>query len=326
MVLVTGGTGFLGAYIIKHLIEKGHPVRAIKRASSTVPFFLPKNISEKVQWFEADILDVRQLDEAMKNVSAIIHAAAKVSFHKSDKKTLYTTNVEGCANVVNVALENNIQRFIHISSVAALGRTSHGEKVNEKKEWKDASTNTHYAISKHRGEMEVWRGFAEGLKGVILNPSTILGYGDWNTSSCAIFKNVYNEFPYYTEGINGFVDVNDVACAAVALLETDISRERFIINSDNYSFKKIFDLIAEGFNKKKPWRMATPLMGSIAWRMAAIKGFLTRSKPLLTKETAKIAKSKTYFDNSKILKALPQFHFASLEDSIKNACKQYLAL
>ena len=69
--------------------------------------------------------------------------------------------------------------------------------------------------------MEVWRGIGEGLPAVIVNPSTILGYGDWNTSSCAIFQNVYSEFPWYTEGINGFVDVADAARAIVRLLETE---------------------------------------------------------------------------------------------------------
>lgn len=324
MVLVTGGTGFLGAYIIKHLVEKGYPVRAIKRASSNIPFYLPASVADKVEWVEADILGVMELDDAMKNISAVIHSAAKVSFYKKDKECLYETNVEGTANVVNIALENNIQRFVHISSVAALGRTKTGEKVNEEKQWKDSRINTHYSISKHKGEMEVWRGIAEGLSGVILNPSTLLGYGDWNSSSSAIFKSVYKEFPYYTEGVNGFVGVEDVASAAVALMESDISGQRYIVNGGNYSFKQIFDLIAEGFNKRKPWRSATPFMGEIAWRAEAIKGFFTRVKPLLTKETAKIAHSKTYFDNAKILAALPGFQFTPLEAALKRACELYL--
>ena len=98
--------------------------------------------------------------------------------------------------------------------------------------------------------MEVWRGIGEGLNAVIVNPSTILGYGDWNNSSCALFKNAYKEFPWYTNGINGFVAVEDVAKATVLLMESGISNERFIINGDNWSFKKLFNSMATGFGKK----------------------------------------------------------------------------
>ena len=209
-ILVTGGTGFLGAYIIKNLVEKNFPVKAIRR-SAKIPFFIPQNIFEKVEWVEGDILDVVSLDEAMKGVDSIIHSAAIVSFTKKNRKEMYKVNVEGTENVVNLALENKIRRIIHISSVAALGRTGKTATVDEEKSWEENSNNTHYAISKHHAEMHVWRGFAEGLTGLILNPSTILGYGDWHQSSCAIFKNTYHEFPWFTKRVNGFVGVEDVA-------------------------------------------------------------------------------------------------------------------
>lgn len=322
-ILVTGGTGFLGAYIIQELIQKSYQVFALRR-SSTIPSFLPAAIFDSVTWIEGDILDVTCLDESFAGMDAIIHAAAMVSFHKEDQHQLYKTNVEGTANVVNAAIEHQVPKFIHISSVAALGRVNEGDTVTENKKWVDSKTNTHYAISKFRAEMEVWRGMAEGLNVVVLNPSTILGYGNWDLSSTAIFKNVYNEFPWYTNGINGFVAVEDVAKAAIELLESDIANEKFIINGDNWSFRKLFDTIADGFGKKRPHREATVFLGSIAWRLEALKSFFTRQKPLLTKETAKVAQSATYFDNSKILKALPNFRFTPLESAIEVACKKYL--
>src|SRR5439155_22902429 len=135
------------------------------------------------------------LEEAMDGVNAVIHSAAKVSFARDEKEEMLRINIEGTANVVNMAIEKNIQRFIHISSVAALGRSLKGETINEERVWQDTKTNTNYAISKHKAEMEVWRAISEGLNAAIINPSTILGYGDWNNSSCAIFKTVYEEFP-----------------------------------------------------------------------------------------------------------------------------------
>ncbi|MBD0293642.1 MAG: NAD-dependent epimerase/dehydratase family protein [Flavisolibacter sp.] len=322
MILVTGGTGFLGAYIIKNLVEKGHAVRAIRRSTKT-PFFIPQALWRKVAWVDGNVLDVVSLEEAIQDVTAVIHSAAVVSFSKKNRAQMYAVNIEGTANVVNAALEAGVQRFVHVSSIAAIGRTEKGEKVTEEKKWVESRSNTHYAITKHHAEMEVWRGIAEGLSGVIINPSTILGFGDWHQSSCAIFKNIYKEFPWYTEGINGFVGVEDVAEAVVQLLQSDISDRRFIVNGDNWVFQRLFNTIAEGFGKRKPYRKATLLLGELAWRLEKAKYLFTDGKPLLTKESARIAQSKTLFDSSALLTALPQFSFTPLEEVIYNACAAY---
>lgn len=323
-ILVTGGTGFLGSYIIKELVEKNFKVRAIRR-SNKLPAYIPKEIFDKVEWVDGDILDVISLEEAMEGVDTVIHAAAIVSFVKKDREQMYRVNVEGTANVVNMALEKNVRRLIHISSVAAMGRTTTGGSVNEEKKWEESKVNTHYAKSKYKGELEVWRGISEGLNGVILNPSTILGYGDWSSSSCAIFKNIYEEFKWYTPGINGFVDVEDVARAVVSMLDNGINEQRFVVNGDNWAFKKLMDTIAESLGKKKPSRQTTPLLLSIAWRLEKIKSLFTGKRPLLTRESARVAISKTLFENDKLLKALPGFSFTPLEQTIRQASKKYLA-
>lgn len=321
MIVVTGGTGFLGAYIIRELVEKGYKVRAIRRKNS-FPTFIPSSIFEKVEWFDGDILDVVSLQDAFEGANAVIHAAAMVSFHHGDKDAMFQTNVEGTANVVNIALEAGIKKLVHVSSIAAIGRTVNGDTVNEDKKWAESKTNTNYAVSKYQAELEVWRGIAEGLNAVIVNPSTILGYGDWNNSSCALFKSIYNEFPYYSNGINGFVGVEDAARAIVLLMESGISSKRFILNSENWSFRKLFDTIADAFGKKRPSREATPLLSAIAWRFEKLKGLFGK-KPMLTRESAKIANSVTYYNNAGILNALPGFSFTPLEQTIKMACAQY---
>lgn len=322
-VLVTGGTGFLGAYIIKELIGKGYGVRAIHR-SKNLPTFIPKEIMDNVEWMEGDILDLVSLEDAMEGMDAVIHSAGMVSFVGREREMMYKVNVDGTANVVNMALEKNVKRFVHISSVAALGRTAKGGRVDEDKKWEESKVNTHYAKSKYKGELEVWRGMAEGLDAIILNPSTVLGYGNWNCGSCAIFRNMYEGFRWYMPGINGFVDVEDVARVTVLMMESDISEERFIVNGDTWEFKKLMDTIANEFGKRKPSREATPFLINIAWRMEKWKAFFTGSKPLLTRESARVALSKTFFANEKILKALPGFSFTPLGESIRNACKKYV--
>jgi dihydroflavonol-4-reductase len=322
-ILVTGGTGFLGSYIIKALVEKGYTVRAIRRGNK-LPFWIDKTITDRVEWMEGDVLDVVALDDAMKDVDKVIHSAAIVSFVNKDKKAMYQVNVDGTANVVNMALENNVQRLIHISSVAALGRTAGGGHVDEEKKWEESKVNTHYGKSKYKAELEVWRGMAEGLDAVILNPSTILGYGDWHSGSCAIFKNIYEEFKWYAPGINGFVDVEDVADVVLLFLENEITEQRYIVNGETWPFKQLMDTIADHFNKKKPVRETGASLMAVAWRIEKIKSFFTGKRPLLTKESARVALSKTYFDNDKILSTLPGFSFTPLEQSIKKACEKYL--
>ena len=322
MILVTGGTGFLGAYIIKNLVLKGHQVRALRR-SAKLPFFIEKTIWDKVEWVDGDVTDVVSLADAMQGVHSVIHSAAIVSFTKHNRKEMYAVNIEGTANVVNMALETGVQRLLHVSSVAALGRTTKATTVTEDKKWEDNTNNTHYAITKHHAEMHVWRGFAEGLEGVIMNPSTILGFGNWHQSSCAIFKNAYKNFPWYTRGVNGFVGVEDCAEAAVRLLFSDLNEKRFIVNAENRSFQSLFTVIAQCFGKKPPHRYANRSLSELAWRLEKLKSLLTGKKALLSKETAKIAHSQTSFDNSALLAALPGFNFTPLDDVIQKACAQY---
>jgi dihydroflavonol-4-reductase len=321
-VLVTGGAGFVGAYVIRDLINDGYRVKALRRKPA-VPFYIDAEIVGQVEWIDCDILDSFGLDEAMINVDAVIHTAAKVSFHYKDKPELFSTNVDGTANVVNIALEKNVRRFIHVSSVASLGKRSNGSVITEESKWEDNKLTTNYAVSKYYGEMEVWRGIAEGLNAVIVNPSTILGYGDWNSSSNALFKNAYRGFPWYTNGVNGFVDIEDVSRAIVKLLATNIRAERFILNGDNWSYRRLLNTIADSFGKRRPYRKATPFLASVAWRIEQFRSLITGKKVLLTREAAKVAQSNTNFDNHKILNALPGFRFTNLEQTIQKACGQY---
>src|SRR5271155_5135185 len=113
MVFVTGGTGFLGAYIIRELVHKNYRVRAFRRTNK-VPFFIPGNIFDKIEWVDGDILDVIALKEAITGIDLVIHAAAKVSFTPQERKEMFKTNIEGTANVVNAALSENVKKFIHV--------------------------------------------------------------------------------------------------------------------------------------------------------------------------------------------------------------------
>lgn len=321
-VLVTGASGFLGSYLLSALLQQGYQVRALVRQQKRPAWIDPAALAG-VEWVEGDILDILSLEEAMEDMDAVIHSAAMVSFAPKDKQQLYQINTSGTAHVVDVAIEKKIKRLVHISSVAALGRIAGGGVVNENAKWKEGPLHTHYARSKFQAELQAWRGFAEGLDTVIVNPSTILGYGNWEQSSCAIFKQLYDGFRWYTSGLNGFVDVRDVARATVMLLEKANSGQRYIVNGDNWTFQQLQFCIADGFKRKRPSMKASGLLLGLAWRIEAIRSLLTGKRPLLTRESARVARSATRFDNSKLLRDFPDFLYTPLEQTILEACKKY---
>lgn len=316
-VLVTGGTGLVGSHLIEQLVKEGKKVKALYRKK------IPPTInSENLVWIEGDILDVISLDEAMADVKHVYHCAAIVSFNPGKKRQLFQTNIEGTANVVNACLRANVAKLGYVSSVAALGKSKKGIAINEKNAWTENSNTSNYGKSKYLAEVEVWRGIAEGLQAVIVNPSTILGAGDWNEGSTKIFKTAFEEFPWYTEGVTGFVDVKDVANGMIQLMESDISAEKFILSAANRKFKDIFTLAANAFGKKPPSKKVTPLMALLIRYAESIKSMFSKEEPLLTKETAEAAQSVVLFDNSKLQTFLPTFTYNSIEDTISRVCQE----
>jgi nucleoside-diphosphate-sugar epimerase len=315
MILVTGGSGLVGKELIKQLLTKEEPVIAIYNKTALADFNSPL-----LQQVHCNILDVPGLEEAMQGVDKIYHCAAIITFNPSRKQELFKINIEGTANVVNAALNNGVKKLVHVSSVAALGRIRENEPITEKMNWTEETSNSNYGKSKYLAEMEVWRGIAEGLEAVMVNPTMIFGDGDWNAGSSQIFKSIYNEFPWYSEGVTGFVDVRDVAKAMIALMESNISSERFIISAEDRSFKNVFDLIAKAFGKKAAHKKVTPFLAQIVWRMEAIKSLFSGKDPLVTKETAKTALAAVHFDNSKLKNFLPDFTYTPLEETITHTC------
>ncbi len=312
--LVTGGAGLVGNELIKQLLAAGEKVKAIYHST-------PLSLSHpNLEIVRCDILDVVCLNEIMNGITHVYHSAALVSYAPKDKQKLLKINIEGTANVVNACIDSGVIKLVHVSSVAALGRIRNGEMVNEKMSWTEETSNSIYGKSKYFGEMEVWRGIGEGLKAVMVNPSLILGGNNWDSGSSAIFKNAYNEFKWYTDGVSGFVDVRDVARAMILLMNSEITAERFILNGENLPYREIFTSIAKCFGKKPPYKKVSPFLAEVIWRTEEIKTKFTGKKHLLTKETVRTALAKVYFNNSKILKELPGFHFTKIKDTIEFTC------
>ena len=317
MIIVTGASGLVGSHIIKELSIQQKNIIALY--NTTAP---SKELEFLATWKQVDILDIVEVEEIFKNADQVYHCAALVSFNPKEKKKIHKLNLEGTKNVVNACLSCGVKKLVHVSSVAALGRIRPEEKINESMNWSEETSNSEYGKTKYLSEMEVWRGIGEGLKAVIVNPSIILGASNWNSGSTAIFKNVYDEFPWYTNGSSGFVDVVDVAKAMIALMNSDISSERFILSGWNLPYKKVFDEIAINFNKKLPSKKVTAFIAAIVWRLKKLESYFTGKNPLLTKETAATALTNVEYDNSKLLKAIPEFKYSNFEESIQRICDE----
>lgn len=312
MIFVTGASGLVGMHLIQSLVEKEKQVIALYRQN--IPAFKG---SDKVTWKTGDILDPQSIEEALEGVHQVYHCAAIVSFAPSDANKMLQANQEGTANVVNACLNKNIQKLVYVSSVAALGRIREEAPVDETMFWTAATSNSMYGKSKYLAEMEVWRAMGEGLNIAIVNPVIILGSGDWTKGSSKMFQSAYDAFPWYTEGVSGFVDVLDVVEAMQLLMDASISGERYIISAENLSYKAIFTYMAKAFKKRAPYKKVSPIIASIVWRWEALKGMITGKAPLLTKETAATAQAVVHFDNTKFLKAFPQFTYRPITTSIE---------
>lgn len=328
MILVTGGTGLVGAHLLLHLLENGaEKIRSTYRDSRNLTktkqlFELYKkgDLYTKIDWVLADILDVPALEIAFQEVDYVYHCAALISFDPAEEDKLRKVNIEGTANIVNFCIDKKVKKLCYVSSIAALGDLIPSEgkhpnqtPINEQTEWNPEVPHSDYAISKYGAEMEVWRGLQEGLPVVIVNPGVILGPGFWNQGSGILFQTVKKGISFYTNGSTGYVSVIDVVTIMHRLMRSDCSGEKFILISENWTYKDILDNIAAKLDVKKPTIQASSGLLNLAWRLDWIKSKIFQSKRKLSKTSAASLLSQTVFSNDKIKKEL-NYSFTSIED------------
>ncbi len=319
-VLVTGATGFVGSYVCRYLLQQNYSVYATRRASSCLD--LIEDIIPDINLINIDSHDLQGLSSMFSEIDAVIHCAALTSIQSSDMDYMFDTNVRLTADLLNLAIDNNIKKFVHISSIAALGQAIKNQPLDEKRHWKNDPRNTQYGLSKHLAEMEVRRAKAEGLNVIMLNPSLVLGAGIWASGTPSVFKKLDNGIPFYPTGKTGVVDVRDVAIAAVKSLQLDTFQDRIIISSENLTTKELFDLICDGLNKKKIARAITPLMGKVACALDAVRSKLTASPRILTKDTLKSSLRQASYNNTRSINIL-DMKYKLIRDTIEETCQLY---
>lgn len=328
MILVTGATGLVGSHLLFQLAVRGENILAIKRRNSDLRFV--KNIFsanpdlyDKVQWIEGDILDIASLKKALSGIQNVYHCAGMVSYDPADIDLMTEINIRGTEILVKLCIEYNIEKLCYVSSVSAINRINEKEIIDENTKWISSRENSNYAINKYKAEQIVWAGMIKGLKAVIVNPTIIIGPGNWKKGSTAIFQQIWKGQKFYTSGIAGFVDVRDVCEAMIRLMNSDIHSERYILNSQNLPYKKVFDWIAHYLNKPRPNIEANAFLLNIAWRLESVKKFLFKKSPFITRETVISGMKKLEFSNQKIHKAI-DIKFIPVQQSIQDTCAIFL--
>lgn len=327
MILVTGGTGFIGSYLLRELIAGGEQVIAIKRPTSSLE--LVNDVADRVQWREADILDMPSLEAVLDSPpfggsgeALIYHCAAVVSHRARDNRHMMRVNIDGTANLVNVCLAHGVRKIVHVSSIAALGRSSRSEDIDETHEWVRSRYNAPYGLSKFRAEREVWRGIAEGLNAVIVNPSVVLGPGQWTTGTGRMFRLVDGGLKIYPNTTTGFVDVRDVVDCMIRFMKSDIGGQRFILSAENRSMKDVLTMIAQALGKRPPRIKATPNLVQLALIYEGLRS-LTGKYPRYTRALARNSQTAYSYDNSKVREILG-FEFRDLRETVEWVASEYV--
>jgi nucleoside-diphosphate-sugar epimerase len=328
MIFITGGTGFLGAHLLTELAKQNEPVIALVRPSSNTIkteklFFWKfgtegKTLFQKIRWVKGDILDSWSLTEAMQGIKEVYHCAAEVDLRDDNPDSIITTAEKGTENLVNVALMLGIEKFCHVSSVAALGKPVEGDITEEC--FEDFSfRNAPYSIGKHLAEQQAWRAHAEGLNIIVVSPSIILGaWNDLSNGSISMFPFIDRVSKFYTSGIMGFVDVSDVIHIMLLLMRNGPYNERFNVTAENLNFKDFFTAIAKGINKPLPEYQ----LNTFTLKLFQFLNNLT-SKQRISSTMVEHATGIHNFSNKKIRDALG-YSFIPVADSIAGMANYYL--
>ena len=329
MILVTGGTGLVGSHLLVSLLKANQKVRAIYRNAEKIEkckavfqAYDELDCFEKIEWVQADLMDYFSLKDAFEGIKYVYHSAAIVSFQSKDAGKMIDINVEGTAHIVNLSLDFKVKKLCFISSVAALGSYADNRCTDENALWQKTKSTSTYSISKYYAENEVWRAAEEGLNVVIVNPATIIGFGDWTESSSTIIKKVADGLKFYPPGSNGFVGVKDVVKAATLLMNRDVINKRYILVSENLSFKKLLSKIAQELGKQAPKYKTGIGLAKILLVLDQIRSLLTSKKAILTKETIHTAFNQKCFSADKIKNDLG-FQFQPMDKVIEESCQLY---
>ncbi len=302
MDFVTGGTGFVGAHVVRALLRRGRTVRCLVRSSSRL-----SNLEElPVEVVAGDVTDPASLTRAMAGARTVYHCAADYRLSARRPREIYAVNVEGTRNVLAAASEVGAERVVYTSSVGALGLTRDGRPGNEETPVEPRSLIGHYKKSKHQAERVAQEWAARGLPVVIVNPSTPVGELDIKPTPTGqmIVDFLNRRMPAYVDTGLNIVDVRDVAEGHVLAAEKGRVGEKYILGNRDMTLKEIFDTLSTVTGIPSPairlphW---IPLAAAAAGTLAAR---LTGRPPRVPLEGVRMSRHRMFFDAGKAIREL----------------------
>ena len=326
-IVVTGATGMVGSHLVAELLRRGYtrlklPVRNPARVEKLYATLEREGVKPAPGTLQIDKVALNnplELSEWLAGTDTVFHCAAQVSLADGTQEMI-EANVEMTAHLVNASQKCGVRRFLHVSSIAALGAAPDGGMTDETAMLESLAGTSPYGVSKFFAENEVWRGVTEGLRAVVVNPAVILGAGDWCTGSSAIIPAVAGGSWFYPRGENGFVDVHDVARALVDLAGCEKAvGERFILCGGNLSYRTLIETGARAAGRRKPKWEAGPKLLAAVGKMAGRFG----GKALFSPEMVGILSRRSRYDGRKIGRHVP-FEYTPLEESVARLVKLYL--
>jgi len=314
-ILVTGGTGLLGSYLLRYFRMKGYD--RLTGTYQNPAALIPADLKDGVEWKQLRLPDIPDAFAIVEGHDWVIHNAGLISYFKEDKYRLLEVNQKGTAHIVNACIAHDVKHLIYIGSIGALGKESKKVTLNETNPWLQNKYSTSYGLSKYLGELEVWRGAAEGLNASVILPAVILGTGDWQRSSLQIIDRVVNSIPMYPGGETGYVDVRDVVTFVGLLLEKNITGERWILSGANMNYQEIYGRIAKELSITKRFREAPKWLAGAVLLASNIKA----GRMSFPEVVDQVYASFTY-DVSKS-KTVEGFNYRQMEETIRDVAKAY---
>ncbi len=301
--LVTGGTGFIGANVVRALLRRGADIRALVRHGSDL-----RNLSElDIEVVYGDLRDRRSLEAALKGCETLYHVAAVYTLWTVHRREIYDTNVAGTTNVLEAALHSGIQKVVYTSSVATIGLRSDGSPATEDMPLRPEELVSDYKRSKHLAEQEALKYGERGLPVVVVNPSFPVGPWDVKpTPSGQLIVNfLRGRIPAYVDTGLNVVDVEDVAMGHLLAAERGRVGERYILGHANLTLAEIFKVLEQVSGVKAP---RTRIPYSVAYLSACVSELVSRTithkAPFATLAGVKLSRKRMFFDPAKAVQEL----------------------
>ena len=318
-VFITGGTGFIGNNLVKKLLERGFQIKALVRNKTLLDIF---DFKDKIEIIYGDILEPESFHNKINDCEFIIHSAALIAWARRNWEKIYKINVIGTRNILLEALKAKCKKFIHISTIAAIGFDQSGKYANEKHEYNWSRYRIPYMETKHQAELEVYNAIKKGLNAVIVNPSNVWGQRDYRGRRTPLIKALKFGFPFYLDGGTNFVDVDAVCEATINALEFGKCGERYILGGDNLSIRDFLNIICDEINVKRPFIKIGKLPIALYSYFQEALSILTKRQPKPAVSQLSLFGKNIYYDSSKAVKEL-KMPVISFRECIRKTIRFY---